>query len=66
MIGIFPLTMLNVLIGDSMGEVLSVQEISVRSVIFENKTLIYSITAIVIYILLTNFIAFFTKKNSNN
>ena len=45
-----------------MGEVLSVQEISVRSVIFENKTLIYSITAIVIYILLTNFIAFFTKK----
>jgi hypothetical protein len=58
--------MINVLIGDSMGEILSVQEISVRSVIFENKTLIYSITAIVIYIPLTNFIAFFTKKNINN
>lgn len=66
MIGIFPSNMLYVIIGNNLEEALSIQEISVRSIIFENKTLIYSITAIVIYILLTNFIAFFTKKNRNN
>ena len=66
MIGIFPSNMLYVLIGNNLGEALSIQEISVRSLIFENKDLIYSIIAIVIYILVTNFIAFFAKKNDDN
>ena len=62
MIGIFPSNMLYVIIGNNLGEALSIQEISVRSIIFENKTLIYSIIAIVIYILVTNFIAFSLRK----
>ena len=66
MIGIFPSNMLYVIIGNNLGEVLSVQEISVRSIIFENKNLIYSIIAIVIYILVTNFTAFLAKKNDDN
>ena len=66
MIGIFPLNMLYVIVGNNLGEVLSVQEISVRSIIFENKNLIYSIIAIVIYILVTNFTAFLAKKNDDN
>lgn len=66
MLGIFPSNMLYVLIGDSMGETLSIQEINIRSIIFENNTLIYSIAAIVIYILFTNVIAFLIKKNNSN
>lgn len=66
MLGIFPSNLLYVIIGNNLGEALSIQDMSARSIIFENKTLIYSIIAIVIYILVTNFIAFFAKKNEDN
>lgn len=64
-IGIFPTNILYVMIGSEFEDIVNIENINISSILLENKTLIYATSFLVLYLTITNILAFIATKKKN-
>ncbi len=65
LLGIFPTNILYVMIGSEFEDIVNIENINISSILLGNKTLIYATSFLVLYLIITNILAFIATNKKN-